>query len=123
MEKTMEKKNNGTRFVKMFFSMIFLILMSISFAYGVYRGSDYLVKERSKLYQENWGYLQNEEDTEETFIQVTEDFLDTVRTAIYENRLTVQLKKPAYEINEPVVQISDIRGRIRNKNRNRFFSI
>lgn len=64
MEKTMEKKNNGTRFVKMFFSMIFLILMSISFAYGVYRGSDYLVKERSKLYQENWGYLQNEEDTE-----------------------------------------------------------
>ena len=45
MEKTMEKKNNGTRFVKMFFSMIFLILMSISFAYGVYRGSDYLVKE------------------------------------------------------------------------------
>lgn len=108
MEKTMEKKNNGTRFVKMFFSMIFLILMSISFAYGVYRGSDYLVKERSKLYQENWGYLQNEEDTEETFIQVAEDFLDTVQTAIYENRLTVQLKKPAYEINEPVVQISDI---------------
>lgn len=102
------KRNDGTRFVKMFFSIIFLILMFISFAYGVYRGSDYLVKERSKLYQQNSGYLQKEDETEEIFIQAAEDFLDTVRTAIYENRLTAESKKTAYEIKEPVVQISEI---------------
>ncbi len=106
--KNMANKNVGTRFVKMFFSMIFLILMFISFAYGVYRGSDYLVKERSKLYQENWGYLQKEEETEGIFIWAAENFLDSVQIAIRENRLTEESKKTVYEITKPVVQISKI---------------
>lgn len=104
----MEKKNSTARFVKIFFSVIFLINMLFSFAYGVYRGSDYLVKERSKKYQKNWGYLQEEYDTEQTIIRMAISFLEEVEAAIEENWLTAEIKKDSYKIEEPIVQIAKV---------------
>lgn len=104
----MEKRNDAARVVKIFFTVIFLILMTLSFAYGVYRGSDYLVKERSRVYQEYWGYLQKESEVEQTIIQAAMNFLAEVETAIDEDWMTVETKKDSYEIKEPVVQISKV---------------
>jgi len=104
----MEKQKNTARFVKVFFSVIFLILMSLSFAYGVYRGSDYLVKERSKVYQKYRGYLQKEEEIEETVIQAAKNLLYEVEIVIDENRLTAEAKKNEYGIKETAVQISRV---------------
>ena len=96
----MEKKDNRAYVVKEFFSIIFVILMSLSFVYGVYRGSDYLVKESSKIYQKYWGYLQKENEVEEIVIEAAKSFLAEVEYAVNENTLTDETEKISYEIEE-----------------------
>lgn len=65
----MEKKNSGGYFVRVFFSVVFVMIMLISMAYGVYRGADYLIKYRSEQYQKYYGYLQSDEEAEKVMIK------------------------------------------------------
>lgn len=69
----MEKKRNGAYFAKMIFSVLFVIVMMVTTACGVYRGSDYLIKYKSEKYQKYYGgYLQENTDAEDTMMKSAE---------------------------------------------------
>lgn len=74
----MENKSNGSYFTRVFFSIVFVLIMLAALMYGVYRGSDYFVKYRSEYYQKYWGYMQDDNETEYLLVTAAQNIAESV---------------------------------------------
>lgn len=81
----MENKSNGGYFARVFFSIVFVLIMIAALIYGVYRGADYFVKYRSEYYQKYWGYMQEDNETEYLLEAAAENIAESVAESFQED--------------------------------------